>query len=149
DSDNVVTCTITLPIRHQESTPVDFQFEKDEPQPEEPAVSMLQPQKASSSRLPRVLVVEDNADVVDFIRLCLSSRFRVDYAFNGLDGLEKACDQVPELIISDIMMPGIDGLELCSRIKNDFRTSHIPVIILTAKVDTQSRVEGLKQHADA
>ena len=149
DSDNVVTFTITLPIRHQESTPVDFQFEKDEPQPEEPAVSMLQPQKASSSRLPRVLVVEDNADVVDFIRLCLSSRFRVDYAFNGLDGLEKACDQVPELIISDIMMPGIDGLELCSRIKNDFRTSHIPVIILTAKVDTQSRVEGLKQHADA
>ena len=95
-----------------------------------------------------VLVVEDNADVREYIKNSLGASFNVEEAANGEQGLRKAEQIIPDLIISDIMMPKIDGNEFTRRIKNDAKTSHIPVILLTAKSEKESRLEGLETGAD-
>jgi signal transduction histidine kinase/ligand-binding sensor domain-containing protein/DNA-binding response OmpR family regulator len=90
-----------------------------------------------------VLIVEDNYDVREFIRDSIGSEFSVVEAMNGEQGLRKAEKYIPDLIISDVMMPKMDGYELVRRIKQDEKTSHIPVILLTAKSDRDSKLEGL------
>lgn len=103
----------------------------------------------SPEALPVLLIVEDNADVADFLQLSLRNHYQLSTAANGREGLEMALEMVPDLILSDVMMPEMDGLELCDRLKNDERTSHIPVVLLTAKADVESRVAGLRRGADA
>ena len=95
-----------------------------------------------------VLVVEDNADVREFIKDSLGSDFQIEEASNGEQGVRKAEQIIPDLIISDIMMPKMDGNELTKRLKNDEKTSHIPIILLTAKSEQQSKLEGLETGAD-
>lgn len=95
-----------------------------------------------------VLVVEDNKEVRRFIIDMLRGHYQVLAAENGVEGLAKAIEHVPDLIISDVMMPEMDGYTYCREIKNDDRTSHIPIILLTAKAGTESRVEGLEIGAD-
>jgi signal transduction histidine kinase/ligand-binding sensor domain-containing protein/DNA-binding response OmpR family regulator len=97
---------------------------------------------------PVVLFVEDSNDVRNYVYDMLKANYDVFLAENASTGLELALSQFPDLIISDIMMPGMDGLEFCRRIKNDWQTSHIPVILLTAKVTEESRIEGLEKGAD-
>lgn len=96
----------------------------------------------------QILIVEDN----DELRSYLAEQFEQDYlvekAENGEEGLKLAIKNIPDLIISDIMMPGIDGIEFCRHIKSNERTSHIPFIMLTAKADVDSRIEGLETAAD-
>ncbi len=106
------------------------------------------PEQADDNR-PVVLVVEDNVEIRDFIRLMLGEQYEVLEAADGQAGLAKALDTVPDAVICDIMMPGIDGLELTRTLKADDRTSHVPIIILTAKMGTESRIEGLTAGADA
>jgi len=96
-----------------------------------------------------VLILEDNPDVITYIRACLPKHYRVEVAENGAVGIDKALDLIPDIVISDIMMPIKDGFEVCSTLKNDERTSHIPLILLTAKADIASRIEGLERGADA
>jgi DNA-binding response OmpR family regulator len=96
----------------------------------------------------RVLVIEDNADLRHFIAGFLSENYQVIEAENGLEGYQKALETLPDLIISDVMMPGLDGVSLCEKVKKDERTSHIPIILLTAKADTESKVNGLQTGAD-
>ena len=96
-----------------------------------------------------VLIVEDNDDIRKFIRHTLESEYHVFEANNGSSGLEMAKELVPDLIISDIMMPGTDGYQLTKAVKKFEQTSHIPVILLTAKAGEESKIEGLQVGADA
>jgi len=97
---------------------------------------------------PILLIVEDKRDLRNYITQSLGSGFLFHDALNGRDGLEKAVKHIPDLIISDIMMPEMDGIEMCKRLKTDQATSHIPIIILTARGDMDSKVEGLETGAD-
>lgn len=97
---------------------------------------------------PLVLVVEDNKELAYFLQTMLLPFYRIETAFDGQEGVQKAFEIIPDLIISDVMMPVMDGFELCDQLKNDFKTNHIPIILLTAKVDADSRLTGLKKGAD-
>jgi len=98
---------------------------------------------------PILLLIEDNIDLRSYIYQELSPHFQVSETVNGVEGLETARQLIPDLIISDIMMPVMDGLTLCKHIKSDERTSHIPLILLTAKQTDDNKIEGFTQGADA
>jgi ligand-binding sensor domain-containing protein/signal transduction histidine kinase/DNA-binding response OmpR family regulator len=98
---------------------------------------------------PVILLVEDNAELRSFISESLTDSFTVLESVNGLEGWKAAVDQMPELIISDVMMPGKNGFDLCQELKQDIRTSHIPVILLTAKAGQENQITGLTCGADA
>jgi len=102
-----------------------------------------------NNELPLILLAEDNPEVAHFTASCLTPHFNVQFAKNGEIGIEKAFDTIPDLIISDVMMPKKDGFQLCDTLKIDERTSHIPIILLTARADVSDRLEGLKRGADA
>jgi ligand-binding sensor domain-containing protein/signal transduction histidine kinase/CheY-like chemotaxis protein/AraC-like DNA-binding protein len=95
-----------------------------------------------------ILLVEDNADIRHFITSSLQDQYHFLTCDNGLQGWEVAIDTIPDIIISDVMMPEMDGISLCSKLKTDQRTSHIPVILLTAKSTTSNQVTGLQTGAD-
>lgn len=97
----------------------------------------------------RILVVEDNMDLLGFIKDLLKESYTVYEAIDGEQGIAKAKEIKPDLIISDIMMPKVDGLTLLSKLKDNFDTSHIPIVLLTAKSSIESKLEGLKYGADA
>ncbi len=99
--------------------------------------------------LPQLLIVEDNADVREYLSACLREDYQLTFAVDGQEGVDVALEKVPDIIISDVMMPKVNGFELCNTLKTDVRTSHIPIILLTAKADLDSRITGLKCRADA
>jgi signal transduction histidine kinase/DNA-binding response OmpR family regulator/predicted GH43/DUF377 family glycosyl hydrolase/Tfp pilus assembly protein PilF len=102
----------------------------------------------TSHQSPILLIVEDNIDMREYIREYFEHDFRIIEAAEGAEGFAKAVEQTPDFIISDVMMPGMDGNEFCRKIKSDMRTSHIPVILLTARASKESRIEGLETGAD-
>ena len=95
-----------------------------------------------------ILLIEDNDELATFIADSLPRQYAISRASNGAEGLKMAFAQVPDLIISDVVMPVMDGFECCRRLKSDERTNHIPVILLTAKAAFDSRITGLTQGAD-
>jgi signal transduction histidine kinase/ligand-binding sensor domain-containing protein/DNA-binding response OmpR family regulator len=97
---------------------------------------------------PSILIVEDDDELRRFLRSILSDEYRLQEAADGTQGWAKACETLPDIIISDIMMPGMGGVELLRKIKNNLDTSHIPVVLLTAKTTIESQLEGLACGAD-
>jgi len=95
-----------------------------------------------------LLVVEDNADVLEFIASHFENDFEIHKASNGLKGMELAFNTIPDIIISDVMMPEMNGISLCKELKSDTRTSHIPIILLTARTPLIFKIEGLETGAD-
>ena len=103
-----------------------------------------QPQK----KLPKILIIEDNADMRLFIRNEFEKNYRIIEAHDGIIGIKKAFEEIPDAIICDIMMPGKDGFEVCKILKDDAQTSHIPIVMLTAKSSEQHTIEGFESGAD-
>ncbi|WNJ20446.1 two-component regulator propeller domain-containing protein [Pontibacter sp. G13] len=98
--------------------------------------------------LPTILIVEDHADIRNYMRSQLESLYQIVTAANGKEGCEKALKELPDLVISDVMMPEMDGFELCKTLKEDDRTSHIPVILVTARSGEENLLAGLSIGAD-
>lgn len=110
---------------------------------------LIEEKKPVGSGNPLILVVEDNADIRNYIASSLSGSYRVQTASDGKEGWNNVVAQIPDMVISDIMMPVMDGIELCKQIKKDIRTCHIPVILLTAKDSLQDKEEGYDSGADS
>ena len=118
------------------------------PKPEKKTTGLSEksPNKAAS---PLLLVVDDNPQIRSFVVRQLHLSYRIIEARDGQEALEVAQQHIPDLVISDVIMPNMNGFDLCEKIKSDQRTSHIPVILLTALAEQKQKLEGLKQGADA
>jgi signal transduction histidine kinase/ligand-binding sensor domain-containing protein/DNA-binding response OmpR family regulator len=114
---------------------------------QQPATSDQQ-QASSDEQRDLVLIVEDHAEMRRYVRQELEPAYRVLEAADGEEGLAAALEAIPDVVISDVMMPKMNGYELCSRLKTDERTSHVPVILLTAKADQPDKLAGLETGAD-
>lgn len=97
----------------------------------------------------RILVIEDNEELTEYLKALLEGEYQVLTAEDGISGVEKAVIHIPDIILSDVMMPGKDGYQVCKELKNDSRTNHIPILLLTARADADSRITGLECGADA
>jgi signal transduction histidine kinase/DNA-binding response OmpR family regulator/ligand-binding sensor domain-containing protein len=142
--------TVTLPLKKIPATEYEM-LPTDEKKfhSHKPTTEISVPVRAIDERTrPLILLVEDNADVVAYTASCLPD-YRLAVGKDGKEGFEIATDIIPDLIITDVMMPFIDGFELCHRLKNHEHTSHVPIIMLTAKADMESKMEGLHRGADA
>lgn len=96
----------------------------------------------------KILIIEDNEELREFIKNCLESQYQIFEASDGSNGWEIAITEVPDLIVTDVMMPEMDGNTLCRNLKQDERTSHVPVIMLTARTTVEQQLEGLEYGAD-
>ncbi len=150
-----LTCfTVQLPVALSD-------YEKNEIRPDESsmtnvaisaetqAIEALEERlEASAEEKPVILIVEDNEDMRAYLDLELGNEYVVELAQDGSEGFEKASDFIPDLIVSDFMMPVMDGLAMLQKVKYNQQTSHIPVVMLTAKADFESRLSGIEKGAD-
>lgn len=106
-------------------------------------------QDNSTDNRPKILIVDDDTEVVHYLRTLLASSYHIIYRFDAESALKATREEEPSLILSDVVMPGMNGYDLCKEIKQDIQLCHIPVILVTAKTTTESQVEGLNSGADA
>ncbi len=140
--------TILLPVT-QKAPKLEQSAIIDEPVTEE-AIGLDEQQTVENpDELPVLLIIEDNKDVARYIESIIALEYKIVKAFDGQQGIDLAIKQVPDIIISDVMMPEKNGYEVCDTLKGDERTSHIPIILLTAKAAQEDKIEGLKYGADA
>ncbi len=141
--------TVSLPVTREAPFSSESQDNPAYIQLTAPPTSVTMTHDQEDNELPLLLTVEDNIDVAQYIISCLSGKFRFIHAANGEIGIAMAIAEIPDLIISDVMMPVKDGYELVQTLKQDHRTNHIPIVLLTAKADTSSRLAGLEYGVDA
>lgn len=144
------TFTVTFPIttKAKRSTPIldsNLIQQQEWNQTETSLSSVATP----DTTLPLALLIEDNMDVAEYTIACLSATYQILHAIDGSMGLDLAFEKIPDVIICDIMMPKKNGYEVCSILKTDERTNHIPLILLTAKATRTDRLKGLTKGADA
>jgi len=140
---------VTLPIQQQaiqQNVPVPATLP---PGLELPLAAVSEVEVNGKQDRPRLLIIEDNPDIVQYLTACLEGQYELSSAPDGQAGIDMALAQIPDIIISDVMMPHKNGYEVCDILKQDLRTSHIPILLLTAKADQPSRLEGYKRGADA
>ena len=140
---------IQFPVKHVE-TQVQLPEETGMPAGDEEDKEMKEEAREEMERknFPLLLIADDNEDFRIFMRYSLELQYRVKLAVNGKEAWEMMQEELPDLVISDVMMPQMDGNELCRLIKQDKRTAHIPVILLTARQNTEAKLEGLQTGAD-
>lgn len=141
--------TVLLPIHHRAVLQEPKTQIPEAEVPETTAVPTLTDLSHNPGERPQLLLIEDNPDVRTYIEDLLKKTYQITVAENGQEGIDKALELIPDIIISDVMMPLKDGFEVCQTLKTDERTSHIPIILLTAKATTENRIEGLRGGADA
>ncbi len=144
--DDKIQFTLSLPINKDAFDEMDIVSNEEIV---EPNIILETPIRILDKEKPLLLVVEDEPDLRTFIISIFKNDYRIAEAENGKIGVEKALSQIPDLIISDIMMPELDGIQLCNSLKSNELTSHIPIILLTAKVGEENEIEGIKTGADA
>lgn len=143
---------VTLPAEEKEvsSTLIDTEVSLDEVGKNREEVSDIEVEgEAADADCPTVLVIDDNADIRSYVKSLLSNEFRVLDAADGAEGIRLAMKYVPDVVISDVMMPGMDGVECCRRLKGELQTCHIPVILLTACSLDEQRIQGYDGGADS
>jgi signal transduction histidine kinase/DNA-binding response OmpR family regulator len=144
--------SIQLPILNQDSLVIiknKKPFESQETIIPAPQLEKEEKLHQSIPSKPVLLLVEDNLDITTYIQSFLNNQYKIITAKNGKEGIEKAFEIIPDIIVSDIMMPLKDGFELTQTIKKAAETSHIPIILLTAKADQENKIKGLEYGADA
>jgi signal transduction histidine kinase/DNA-binding response OmpR family regulator len=140
--------TITLPVTNNAEIE-EFVAGKTAPLHKEETRNLIYPADDGIISHSRLLIIEDNFELREYLVRLLGNEYQVLTAENGIRGIELATEHIPDIVLSDVMMPCKDGFQVCHELKNDFRTSHIPIVLLTARADTESRITGLEQGADA
>lgn len=140
--------TVALPVNRQKPvkpTAPEILIPAVDPAPAKPVL----PRAEKKEGKPLMLIVEDNSDLARYLVNSFNPAYNLEVAYNGRQGIDKAVSLIPDIIITDVMMPEKDGFELCDHLKRHNLTSHIPIIMLTARVDADSRLAGLRRGADA
>ena len=114
-----------------------------------PVVDEAAPAATDEADRKRIAVVDDDIDIANYVKVLLSPYYNVSVYFDGASALKGMEDEIPDLVISDVVMPGMSGYELCKDLKADLQLSHIPVVLVTAKVAVENQVQGLREGADA
>ena len=114
-----------------------------------PVATEMPAETADSEDRQRIAVVDDDIDIANYVKVLLSPYYNVSVYFDGASALKGMEDEIPDLVISDVVMPGKSGYELCKEVKGDLQLSHIPVVLVTAKVAVENQVQGLREGADA
>ena len=144
------TFHITIPLKHGDANYAPVNKPESENVPMVPQeTTQLCDSDSTNDDSTRVLIIEDNPDVAAYIGRQLADTYDLFYASDGKKGLEKAEKIIPDLIITDLMMPEIDGLEVCRQIRANELVSHVPIIVITAKITEADRIKGLEAGADA
>ena len=110
---------------------------------------MLEEVNIQGASKPRVLIIDDNKDMCEYVRVILGNEYECQEAYNGKEGYEKALHWIPDIVVCDVMMPVMDGITCCQKLKTTTATSHIPVILLTARSLESNYIEGYDNGADA
>jgi signal transduction histidine kinase/DNA-binding response OmpR family regulator len=139
---------VTIPITNNAALQKAKPLKTKQTEPDNGTVDLVIEEEKENG-LPLALIVEDNPDVAKYIISCLKGKYRVKWSPDGGQGIDTAINSIPDIIISDVMMPVKDGFEVCETLKQDERTSHIPIVMLTAKATDNDRIEGLSHGADA
>ncbi len=151
--------TITLPLKNKKKTNIPalekeslISYTSTEINPDikfEDLPDILEDEKEVSDQKPLILIVEDNRDITLYFKMLLSKKYRVIIAWNGAEGLKAAEENIPDLVITDLMMPEKDGYELATEMKENRLLNHIPVIMVTAKISDEDCLKGLKCGVEA
>lgn len=137
---------ITLPLTREAYDKENLLLEKTHV--DTPIYTPKSTKKLNEENAPTILVVEDNKDMLRYILSCVQHRFKTITASNGKKGFEKAISKTPDIVISDVMMPVMDGFELTQKLQQEIATNHIPIILLTSRAMREDKMEGIQSGAD-